>query len=195
MSKKHIITIAGRPGSGKSSTARRLAEELGYQHFSSGDLFRALAKERGIDVLQANLSAEENAEIDHLVDGRLRELGQTEDFLVIDSRTAWHWIPNSFKVFLDLDLIVAAQRILRETDESRTTSEQLHELPEEYAQTLQKRLDSETRRYKSLYSINPYDHTNYDLIVDTESHNLDQAVATVLESYKKWLGSASVLPE
>ena len=72
--KKNIITVAGRPGSGKSSTAKLVANQLGFEHFSSGDLFRSVAKERGVDVLQANLSAEENADIDHLVDGRLREI-------------------------------------------------------------------------------------------------------------------------
>ena len=45
--------------------------------------------------LQANLTAEQNAEIDHLVDGKLRQIGETEEGLVIDSRTAWHWIPDS----------------------------------------------------------------------------------------------------
>jgi cytidylate kinase len=184
MTKKHIITIAGRPGSGKSSTAKKLAEILGYQHFSSGDLFRALGKERGVDVLQANLSAEENAEIDYLVDARLREIGETEDQIVIDSRTAWHWIPSSFKVFLNLDLTVAAERIIGEDDLKRNDSENMHSDPDKYASILQKRLDSETRRYKKLYDIDPYDMTNYDLVVDTEENQLDEVVAIVLEQFK-----------
>lgn len=185
--KKHIITIGGRPGSGKSSTARQLALQLGFQHFSSGDLFRALAKEMGIDVLQANLSAEENAEIDHKVDGRLREIGRQDDKLVIDSRTAWHWIPGSYKIFLNLNLRVAAERILNEKDKDRLLNEHVHEDVDEYARTLQRRLDSETRRYKALYDIDPYDMGNYDLVVDTEAHGLDEVVATVLQGYKQWL--------
>ncbi|MGZ6005361.1 MAG: nucleoside monophosphate kinase, partial [Candidatus Saccharimonadales bacterium] len=52
--KRQIITIAGRPGSGKSTTAKMVASKLSFEHFSSGDLFRAIAKEWGIDVLQAN---------------------------------------------------------------------------------------------------------------------------------------------
>lgn len=185
MAKKHIITIAGRPGSGKSSTAKKLAEMLGYQHFSSGDLFRALGKERGVDVLQANLSAEENAEIDYLVDARLREIGETEDQIVIDSRTAWHWIPSSFKVFLALDLTVAAERILRVADLARVGSENMHADPEQYAKILQERLASETRRYKKLYDIDPYDMSNYDLVIDTEKHKLDEVVAMVLDEFNK----------
>ena len=123
MQKKHIITIAGRPGSGKSATSKLVAERLGYDHFSSGDLFRQLGEEKGLDLLTANFSAEKNAEVDHLVDEKLRMIGETEDYKVIDSRTAWHWIPQSFKVFLDLDLDVAAKRIITNMDPERRESE------------------------------------------------------------------------
>jgi cytidylate kinase len=187
MSKQHIITIAGRPGSGKSSTGKAVAAALGYQHFSSGDLFRSLGKDRGIDVLQANLSAEDNDELDVLVDGRLREMGANQDHLVVDSRTAWHWMPNSFKVFLDLDLKTAAERILESIDGDRLTSEQIHHQPEKYEVLLKHRLDSENRRYKMLYGIEPHDKTNYDLVVNTATSSLDEVIKLVLEEYKKWL--------
>lgn len=187
MNKKHIITIAGRPGSGKSTTAKGVADELSYDHFSSGDLFRVLAKQRGVDVLQANLSAEENAEIDHLVDGRLQEIGASDDKLVIDSRTAWHWIPGSFKVFLDLDLKIAAQRILNGMDDARLASEHIHRDPAEYAKILQARLDSETRRYRSLYDIDPYDMNNYDLVIDTAANNPEQAIRLVVHGFRQWI--------
>ncbi len=185
--KKHIITIAGRPGSGKSTTAKAVASQLGYLHFSSGDLFRALAREHGIDVLNANLSAEENAEIDHAVDGRLREMGESEDQLVVDSRTAWHWMPDSFKVFLDLELLVAAERILANMDDERLASEHVHRDVGEYAAVLQQRLDSESRRYKKLYNIDPYKTENYDLVVDTQKHNPEQTITLVLHKYEEWL--------
>jgi predicted cytidylate kinase len=190
--KKHIITIAGRPGSGKSTTAKTVAAKLGYVHFSSGDLFRELAKERGIDVLQANLSAEANAEIDHLVDGRLQKIGKQEDERVIDSRTGWHWMPESFKVFLDLDLEVAAKRILKALEERQEVNENIPNDPIQYAQVLKDRLDSENRRYKSLYNIDPGDMTNYDLVVDTSSHNLEQVVEIILKNFREWIENDSL---
>lgn len=189
--KKHIITIAGRPGSGKSTTAKAVAAQLGFQHFSSGDLFRQIAKEHDIDLLQANLSAEQNSEIDHAVDGRLREINQKEDKIVIDSRTAWHWMPASFKVFLDLDMRTAAARILANMDEARRASEHISSDPAEYATVLQGRLDSENRRYKALYNINSYDMCNYDLVVDTAANNVEQVVRMVLDGFEAWLHAAS----
>ncbi len=186
MEKKRIITIAGRPGSGKSTAAKAVAERLGFRHFSSGDLFRILGQERGVDVLQANVSAEENAEIDHLVDGRLQDIGNSEDRIVIDSRLAWHWMPFSFKVFLNLDLGVAAQRILGSMDEARLASEHINPDPTQYARVLQDRLSSETRRYKSLYNVDPYDMANYDLVIDTAANNPEQVAGLILQGYEDW---------
>lgn len=191
MIKKEIITIAGRPGSGKSSTAKAVAAALGFEHFSSGDLFRAISKENGIDVLQANLSAEANADIDRQVDGRLQEIYASQEQLVLDSRTAWHWMPGSFKVFLDLDLHTAAERILEDTDDARLASEHVQRDPDEYAALLQRRLESESRRYKALYGIDPYVMSNYDLVIDTAANNLEQVCQKVLAGYQQKMSQKS----
>lgn len=196
--KKHIITIAGKPGSGKSSTAKLLAERLGYQHFSSGDLFRDIARNRGQNVKEANLQAEgkklDDDNIDELVDRRLREIGDTKDSKVIDSRTAWHWIPGAFKVFLDLDLEVAADRIIRSMEVSDVAGERNEHIPEsvtEYAKELDERLASESRRYESLYSIDPYILSNHDFVIDTDKNTLDQVVEQIAAAYEAWLTSAT----
>ncbi len=189
MLKKRIITIAGRPGSGKSTTAKAIASKLGFEHFSSGDLFRAFGKQRGIDVLQTNLSAEQNAEVDYLVDNKLREIGAKEDQKVIDSRTAWHWIPISYKVFLDLDLMTGAQRILNNASSEKRANEHTPDDPATYARVLQQRLDSETRRYKALYGIDPYNMANYDLVIDTAKNDIEQVVEQIIKGFQGWLES------
>jgi cytidylate kinase len=191
MKKKHIITIAGKPGSGKSTASKGVAKTLGFQHFSSGDFFRAIGQERGIDVFQANLVAEKEAEIDYLVDEKLRTLGAQEDNLVIDSRMAWHWMPYSFRVYLDLDLMVAAERIITSLDDVRMEVEDIPGSPAEYAARLQDRLDSEIRRYDTLYQVNPYDPSNYDLVIDTAVNGPAAVQALVLENFQTWLTQAS----
>lgn len=184
--KKQIITIAGKPGSGKSTASRKVAEILGYEHFSSGDLFRAIGKERGVDVHDTNILAETEKDIDHLVDERLRRIGETQDCVAIDSRMAWHWIPQSFKVYLDLDLEIAAKRILGSMDEERMKHEHVPDSPEEYAEILKSRLASEAKRYKNLYSANPYDTSNYDLVIDTANNSPEQTVERILTAFKQW---------
>lgn len=186
MNKKHIITIAGKPGSGKSTTSKTIAESLGYKHFSSGDFFREISKNRGIDVLQANIIAETEQSIDTLVDSQLQEIGEKENNLVIDSRMAWHWMPYSFRVYLDLDILTAAQRIIDNTDQKRKSLEDISEKPEEYANQLQERLNSEIKRYMNLYNANPYQHDNYDLVVDTNIHTLPEVIDIIITAYNKW---------
>src|SRR3989338_6655344 len=95
--KKHIITVTGFPGSGKSSTAKGVAFRLGYEHFSSGDIFRKMAAERGLSIEEINFTAEKQKEIDLEVDKLLVKMGKEKNNFVIDSRTAFHWIPDSFK--------------------------------------------------------------------------------------------------
>lgn len=188
--KKHIITIAGRPGSGKSTTAKGVAKLLGFSHFSSGDLFRKLSKEQGLDVLGLNLAAEKQAGIppaDQVVDDRLRKIGEGQDNIVIDSRMAWHWIPHSFKVFLDLDLKTAAERILSSMTLERTEAENIPRNTAEYAKVLLERLESESRRYKKLYSVDPYHTENYDLIIDTRIYGPEESIDFAAQKYEEWL--------
>lgn len=187
--KSEIITIAGKLGSGKSSTAKMLSKRLDYEHFSSGDLFRAIAAEHSRGLLEANFAAEKDATIDHLVDQRLREIGENETRKVIDSRTAWHWMPNSFKVYLELPTQIAAQRIIDQMHERRDANEEVPEDIDEYARQLDARLDSENKRYKQLYDIDPSIMQNYDIVIDTSQHTIEDVVERILEHYEMWRNS------
>lgn len=184
--KKHIITIAGVPGSGKSSTAARVAQELGYEHFSSGDLFRKMAVERGVSLEEMNFAAEKQKEIDESVDAFLRALGREKRDMVIDSRTAFHWIPDSFKVFLRLDLAIAAERIFAQVKEGLRVSQNATSAEQVFENTL-KRVESEKKRFRDLYTIDFTDAKNYDLIVDTGANDLAQTVSLIVRAYRGWL--------
>jgi len=185
--KKHIITIAGRPGSGKSTVAKEIAKTLKFKHFSSGDLFRKLGADRGVNVTQANITPGVTEEIDGLVDGKLRSIGNKQDRIVIDSRIAWHWIPSSFKVFLELDLEIAAQRILDDLPYKRLATENVSNDRDEYVKQLKHRLELETKRYKTVYGIDSNDMKNYDLIVDSLSLNAKEVERKIIQEYNIWL--------
>lgn len=183
--KKRIITIAGYLGSGKSSTARHVAEDLGYMHFSSGDLFRAIAAERGITIEEINKAAELEKEIDYMVDERLRSMNERER-LVIDSRTAFHWIPQSYKVYLSLDPHVAAERIYKQIKEKGREVQHADSVEHVFKNT-QERIASEYRRYQDLYQLDVSDMSRYDLVIDTAQYDLETVVAMVIKAYREWI--------
>jgi len=186
--KKHIITIAGLPGSGKSSTAAGVARELGYEHFSSGDLFRKMGAERGISLEEMNFVAEKQKEIDEHVDAFLRTLGKEKQNMVIDSRTAFHWIPDSFKVFLRIDPALASERIFAQVSAGERVGQSAASVQETLQNTL-KRVASEKKRFSDLYAIDFTDAQNYDLIVDSGAQDLASVITTIVQAFREWLGN------
>lgn len=185
--KKTIITINGWLGSGKSSAAKAVSKELNYQHFSSGDFFRQVGLDLGLTVTELNIRAETDPQIDVMTDNKLRSMRDAKD-VVIDSRTAYHWIPESFKVYLTLPREIAKERILRSLaeDEMRKKTEKSG-TPEEVYDNMVKRFESEQKRYWDLYQIDNTDIQSYDLVIDTHANGLEQTANKILTEYKKWL--------
>lgn len=190
MNKKHIITIAGKLGSGKSSTAKKVAEILDYTHYSTGDFMRSIADQKGVPLGELSKIAETDLSIDKMLDDRNIEIGKMEN-IVLDSRLGFHFIPNSFKVFLELDPSVASERILKDKNFNPNRNKESNDnfdTPESIKEKINFRLDSERKRYKELYGIE--DHTspeNFDLIINTKEISLEEVSKKVIEEYNKWL--------
>lgn len=186
--KKEIITISGKPGSGKSSTADNVARELNYQRFSSGDFMRKMAIEKGITLNELSKIAEnDNGVIDKMIDDEVAKLNES-DKIVLDSRLAFHFLHNSFKVFLDLAPEISKDRVISslKNNNLRASSEGIN-TPEEVYLKIIERLESEKKRYKELYNLDYTNKENFDLVIDTEKNNLDQVVGIILTEYQNWL--------
>lgn len=187
VNKTRIITIAGKPGSGKTTTANLVAQSLSYRRFSSGDFMREIAKSRNVSLAELQGTATTDRSIDDIVDGKLREIGTTEKDLVIDSRLAFHWIPQSFKVYLDLDLDLAAKRIFTHQAEERITNGEHVGTFEEFAKSLTTRFLWEQNQYQALYQINPNELSQYDLVIDTANDHAPHIAQLIVDTYTKWL--------
>lgn len=185
--KTEIITIAGKPGSGKTTTANAVAKILNYTRFSSGNLMRDIAKKRGLTLEEAGHLAERDHTIDEEIDQTLIEIGKTQSHLVIDSRLAFHWMPTSFKVYLELDLAIAAERIFNEDNAARKASGETAATKDAMYDSLAQRLASEQKRYYALYQIDPYNTTHFDLVVDTTHDRPEHVAQLIIEAYTKWL--------
>jgi predicted cytidylate kinase len=171
-----IVAISGRPGSGKSVVAREAATRLGLRHVSAGDFMREMATERGMSILELSRVAEVDPSIDAEIDARTVRLGATGDSLVIDSRMAWHFIPESVKVFLDVRTDVAARRIYASMRE--TERENVDQAATEAA--LVERTSSEAGRYLRCYGVDYLDTEHYDVVIDTSAMTVDGVVDLLL---------------
>ena len=187
--KKDIITIAGSPGSGKSSTAKAVAAALKFRHFSSGDHFRQLAAARGESIEAMNISAEVQRNIDLEVDNLLQRMDRTERRIVIDSRMAWRWMPLSFKVFLVLDPQTAAARIFEHLQKEGRIGEDARSV-EEVRESIDRRSASEQKRYAALYGVAMTDPLNYDIVVNTQHNDLPTVTGIVRAAFAAWRRAA-----
>jgi len=190
MKKKHIITLSGKPGSGKSSTSDKVAEILGYTRYSSGEFVRQLVKKKKITLADYNKMAAADYSLDEEIDERLRDLREQKD-IVIDSRLGFYWIPESFKVYLDLDIDVATARIYKDaiSNEGRAQGAGTASSLGDVQRQVQSRLNTETRRFKAIYGVDPYKTSNFDLVINTSRHSPQTVALTVFDNYKKWLKS------
>lgn len=188
MQRKHIITISGKPGSGKSSTADTVAKMLGYTRHSSGDLVRAILNKERLTLAEYNCRAQDDHSLDELVDERLRSL-RSEDDIVVDSRLGFYWIPESFKVYLDLDIEVATVRIFKDavSNNMRTKGGEFAHSLDAVAKQVALRMRDEQERFRALYNVDPYNTTHFDLVIDTSRHSPQTVALTVFDNYRKWL--------
>ncbi len=186
--KKQIITIAGKPGSGKSTTADLLAKKLGFDRYSSGDFMRTIASNHHMTLAELGEYARTHPEIDLEIDAENIKAG-TKDKIVIDARLAFHFIPESYKVYLDLDLAQSAARIYNNQTEARIQSGETPNTQEELEALLKARLESERERYSTLYGINHLDLSNYDLVINTEKLSPEEIVGQIMAGYNAFIES------
>jgi len=172
-----IIAISGKPGSGKSTVAKELAKKLGVKHYSTGDFMRKLAAKKGMSLIELSKLAEKDFSIDDAIDSWLRGLARQENDFVIDSRLAFHFIPDAVKIYLDVDLDIAAKRIfsgpMRETEKA----ESIEALKEE----LKRRMESERKRYMKYYNVDIDDKSNYDLVIDTSNISAEEVIEKIIQ--------------
>ena len=180
----NIITIAGDIGSGKSAVGKALSAALGFEYFSTGSLQRAIAEKRGMTTLELNAYSESHPEIDREIDEYSAQLGRERQHFILDSRLAWHFIPQSFKIFLSVAPREAARRIL---GDSARTSEHYDGLDRAHHDILERR-ESERRRFRQLYGLDCGDAGNYDLVVETTGVSFEAVVNVCMDAYSQWSG-------
>jgi len=183
-----IITITGDLGSGKSTVSNILQERLNYDYVYTGKIQREIANRYQMSTLELNQYAETHPEIDEEIDATFKALNASTD-LVVDSRLAWFFIPNSYKVYLKCDIIVAANRI---SNDKQRKSEQ-YVSKKEAIRDIIARKESENKRYMELYGADCSDLSNFNLMVDSSYITPEEAANTIITGYQAWMDSSKTV--
>ncbi|MDR3559240.1 MAG: cytidylate kinase family protein [Candidatus Pacebacteria bacterium] len=164
-----IITLNGSEGSGKTTVAKKIASELDYVRYTTGEIFRAMAKKRGLTLVEYVQLGETDPEIDKEVDDYVVKLSKEQDNFILDSRMAWHFIPQSTKIYLNVDEREGAKRVFAELqkDNSRNEMKNTPKTVEEVLKKIQARQKTDDTRYLQYYNVNIRDKKNYDFVLDT----------------------------
>ncbi len=178
---KDKISLAGDLGSGKSTVSEILISSLGAQYYSTGAIVRSIAEKHGMSVTELNVYMETHPEIDREIDDGLVALSDVDKFLIIDSRMAWHFTRDTFKVYLSADIETSALRIMN----ANRQGEHACSLEETMEQTRARR-ESEKKRYKEQYGVNIKDLSNYSLVVDTTIATPAQVAECITLGFENW---------
>lgn len=175
------ITITGRLGSGKSTVAKIIVDKYGYTYYSTGSIMRELAAERGVSLLEYNRLIENDPTEDKKIDDRTREVAiqRQNEKLVFDSRMAWFFAPDTFKVYVTVDPAVAAGRV--HIDPRPGEPDSVVELYQE----LEDRSKVEQSRFIKFYGqgADYYDWNNYNLIIDSTNRTPEEVADTIWTAF------------
>mgnify|MGYP005777619937 CR=1 FL=1 len=146
--------------------------------------------------------------IDTIIDKGIAKLGKEinaeerkDEIWIVDSRLAFHNIPEAFSVRLTSTPEVAAQRLFN--DKKRGQEDQYKTL-EEAKEARENRRMGEVKRYKKRYGVDLEDKNNYDLIIDTSFSSVDDISDVILQGAeyyfedrafaKEWTSPKTLLP-
>ncbi|MGB7532291.1 MAG: AAA family ATPase [Halobacteriota archaeon] len=152
------ITISGLPGSGTTTVAKLLSEELSVELISAGELFRQIAKEKKLPLEHFNKLAETDDDFDRQIDERQGEEAMKRENVIVEGRLSGFFVPDAdLKIWLKAPVETRAARIAHREAIAY----------EEALSAMNNRERSENKRYEQYYGVNLADLSTYELVIDS----------------------------
>ena len=171
-----LITISGQLGSGKSTVVNLLAQKLGWATYSTGQAQRQIAQKMGITTIELNRLALTDKTIDEQIDSVFKNPPWGDNPCVVDSRLAFHFLPNSFKVCLRVSPDEAAKRVF-----FANRSNEKYKSIDEALKYLNKRRQLEQAHFLKNYQLEIEQDNLFDLIIDTTNLTPEQICQQIIE--------------
>ena len=153
-----IITVGGLAGSGTTTAADVLSKKLDIPFVSAGNIFRDMAKEKGMSLLEFSKFAEDNTAIDIELDKRQVEIAKKSENLILEGRLSAHFVDADLRIWLLAPLYIRAERVCNRESKSMEQAEEEIRIREE----------SEALRYLDIHNIDINNLDIYDLILNTK---------------------------
>jgi predicted cytidylate kinase len=158
------LTLAGSPGSGKSTVRQLLADKYDLAIRSTGDFMRQMALEYGFQDITQFLTefVTNHPEVDYKIDESQRKFGEENDDFVLDAHLGFYCVPDACKILFTVSEEVAAERIFSEhraTESAKNVEESVCINRQRYLTMRQ--------NFQRLYGVDIADPGNFDLIIDT----------------------------
>lgn len=176
--RKIVIVISGPAGSGKTTYAKRLAEKLSLRYFSAGSIFREIAQEKGLSLVELSKLAEKDYSIDLEIDKKTFEEAKKGNVVIDGHLTAW-----VVKELADIAIYVTAPLIVRV---KRIAERDRKPLKEAYYETVRREF-SQRRRFIEIYGIDVTDISWFDLVINTEKYTIDEVYEIIEKAVLKAL--------
>ena len=166
------ITVSGPPGSGTTSLSKHISSKNSFDLISAGEVFRSLAKDKGMNLIEFGKLCEKDPAVDKLIDEKQKDIGEKKDDIIIEGRLAGHMIKNAdLRIWISASAECRAKRIAEREDESFESTRDETILRE----------NSESARYKKYYNIDIFDLSIYDLVISSEKWGKEE-LAKVVDS-------------
>ena len=166
-----VLAVGGPPGSGKSTAGRAVADARKLTYHAAGDLFRAEAARRGMDLETFSHYAEAHPEVDRTIDEEMATLARPG--VVLDGRIQGTLLRRR-QVPVIAILITADEEV-----RARRAANRDHQTLDEARRRVRERAQSERDRYRQLYDID-LDAETGDLAIDSSHLAPDQVRDQIL---------------
>lgn len=173
VSPRFTVAVSGKPGTGKTTYAKFIAERFGLRYVSSGRLFRSIAEQRGLDLLQLHKLAEQDNSIDLEVDRRAIEEAKRGGVVIEGHLAVW-----LLKDLADVKIIFTAPLEVR----VRRITEREGKSIQEALEDVKQREESNRIRTLKYYGVDIEDLSVGDLVVNTSALDID-GVRKVVEIF------------
>lgn len=173
LTEKLRIAVSGKSGCGNTTVSGMLAKKLNIDCINY--TFKNLGNELGLSVKEIIERSKTDFSYDKMVDEKQIELAMKDSCVLASRLAVWLLKVANFKVYLYASSRVRAERVHKREGGNL----------EEIKRFTEKRDEEDTKRYKSLYSIDNDDYRIVDLVIDTNLKEPDQIVHTILDELTK----------